>query len=492
MPWNQRVRTRLKNAFLPHQHASHEEDVESGSDGGEESSGGERCKIQYRLEATRKVESKQSLLKRILTCNGCLSAARRRNVGLSVGANPNQALAYYLHWMFRVNFLFLFVVMCVAFFALVILFSGFITLAGNMDEDCVRIGGEPFGSAGAKFADAFSLSWTTFSTVGYGSTYSALGYENNSPTNCFFINFICSLEALLGVLYSGFCGAILFGKVLRIQSHAQVIFSDPIVIRYGKGVVMPGSEEQIPGNESSDEESPGKLPCPVLEFRIVNRLYSEPGGEIMDASLNVVANIDADDAALGFPGAPQTGATNSESVSMDDEASSTTSYEGGSSVRSMSQLLGPLGAVLRRDNQQALDEDPSHRLVNKMIFSKVSLVLVSRDQYRRYKYQSIAVEKNFSQPHSFCVLMSLFPQMMIEAADHPFFKRVWLARHVLDEYSPILKPKVRRMIKRNGGHWPEKLNSYIGVRESLQFNQILVSLNGVSNISASDAYAQKI
>ena len=49
---------------------------------------------------------------------------------------------------------------------------------------------------------------------GYGSTYPALGSENSSPTNCFFITFICSLESLLGVLYSGFSGAILFGKVL--------------------------------------------------------------------------------------------------------------------------------------------------------------------------------------------------------------------------------------------------------------------------------------
>ena len=82
--------------------------------------------------------------------------------------------------------------------------------------------------------------------------------------------------------------------------------------------------------------------------------------------------------------------------------------------------------------------------------------------------------------------------MMIEAGNHPFFKRVWLARHILDEYSPIVKPKVRRMIQKNGGHWPERLNSHSGVRESLRFNQILVSLNGVSNISASDVYAQKI
>ena len=109
-------------------------------------------------------------------------------------------------------------------------------------------------------------------------------------------------------------------------------------------------------------------------------------------------------------------------------------------------------ALLRRQQHHAVDEDPTARLVNKRIFSK----------------------------------------LFIEAPEHPFFKRVWLGRHTLDETSPILKPRVRRQIRRNGGFWPERLNNYQAVRESLQFNQILVSLNGVSNVSASDVYAQKI
>ena len=109
-------------------------------------------------------------------------------------------------------------------------------------------------------------------------------------------------------------------------------------------------------------------------------------------------------------------------------------------------------SLLRRQQHHAVDEDPTARLVNKRIFSK----------------------------------------LMIEAPEHPFFKRVWLGRHTLDETSPILKPRVRRQIRRNGGFWPERLNNYKAVRESLQFNQILVSLNGVSNVSASDVYAQKI
>ena len=84
---------------------------------------------------------------------------------MTIGINPNQQLAMYLHWMFRVNFLFLFCVMCVMFFVLVMAFSVLIIIAGTLDAECVRIGGAPFGEVDSEFADAFALSWTTFSTV---------------------------------------------------------------------------------------------------------------------------------------------------------------------------------------------------------------------------------------------------------------------------------------------------------------------------------------
>lgn len=321
---------------------------------------------------------------------------------------------------------------------------------------------------------------------GYGSTYPALGSENDSPTNCFFITFICSLESLLGVLYSGFCGAILFGKVLRIQSHAQVIFSDPIVIRYGSGVAE--GNESGDGADSDDDMDhrgkPKKIPCPVLEFRIVNRLFNEAGGEIMDATLNVVANVDANDAdpslidaldsdrnrytAYGTTSGSSMGGisrdTNSNHSNVDTNSDSDHAYSDNGrdssegtghhhSSLNFPKFLDPFHSLMGgKMDHQAVDEDPSARLVSKRIFSK----------------------------------------MLIEASDHPFFKRVWLARHVLDETSPILKPRVRRQIRRNGGSWPERLCTWNAIRDSLQFNQILVSLNGVSNVSASDVYAQKI
>jgi hypothetical protein len=119
---------------------------------------------QYRLEATSK-NRRRGICGSILSVF-CGNAAASSAGGM--GVNSNQRLAVYLHWMFRVNFIFLFAVMCTIFFVLVMLFACIIIGAGRMDEDCVRIGGAEFDQAGSPFADAFALSWTTFSTVGYG------------------------------------------------------------------------------------------------------------------------------------------------------------------------------------------------------------------------------------------------------------------------------------------------------------------------------------
>ncbi|KAG7353710.1 inward rectifier potassium channel [Nitzschia inconspicua] len=411
--------------------------------------------LQYRLEAT---DNTDNCFWRRLPSYFCGWGVGSGGTG--VGINHNRRLASILHWMFRVNFVFLFAVMCTIFLVWVMIFAGFILLAGRIDQQCVRVGGDPFSDAASQFADAFALSWTTFSTVGYGSTYPALGHENENPTNCFFITFVCCLESFLGVLYSGFCGAILFGKVLRIQSHAQVVFSDPIVIRYGSGVHHHIYNESIHEEEDLEGE---KIPCPVLEFRVVNRLFAEPGGEIIDATLNCVANVDADDTnpslrndvgSNEFQYAMSSGADGQsyvastvDSVDGMQRNSGNVSHDS-DTTRAVSLFL----ETLTQRNHQTVDEDPSARLVKKRTFSK----------------------------------------MVIEAEEHPFFKRVWLGRHVLDETSPIVEPKVRRQIRQNNGYWPERLNDYRAVRDSLQFSQILVSVNGISNVSAAKVYAQKI
>jgi hypothetical protein len=269
------------------------------------------------------------------------------------------------------------------------------------------------------------------------------------------------------VLYSGFCGAILFGKVLRIQSHAQVIFSDAIVIRYGSGIQEHCDESD---NSPDDDDEDKKIPCPVLEFRIVNRLFDEPGGEIMDASLNVVANVNARDAdpvlidALNssrrskllrrYSYRDEDYAVGSQPTSTNDSVMSDTMSDtsGRASFDSRPSKKSSILNSLVTRNHHTVDEDPSSRLVNKRIFSK----------------------------------------MYFEQCEHPFFKRVWVGRHILNRESPLVRPRVKRLIRKNNGYWPKSLNNFTDVRKSLLFNQILVSLNGVTNLSAHEVYAQKI
>jgi hypothetical protein len=118
-------------------------------------------KIQYRLEAKRTVP-RVTWKQTILSCGllNCLNR-RRHKQALNVGRNPNKMLASYLHWMFRVNFLFLFTLMCFTFFMFVIFFAGWISLSGRLDARCIRIGGEVFASAGTPFADAVSINYLT-------------------------------------------------------------------------------------------------------------------------------------------------------------------------------------------------------------------------------------------------------------------------------------------------------------------------------------------
>jgi hypothetical protein len=190
MAWSQRVRTRVKNLLTRPDHEDNgdaAEDVESK---------GRRIR-QYRLDGSRgRATGRPSFIRRIITLNGCIPTPGMNNVS---SEGNNQSLAAFLHWMFRVNFVMLFILMSILFFVLVLGFSSLITLAGTMDPECIRVGNASFGSSGAPFADgkrhglvptvgfrlpslflitvacfphpisnlisAFALSWTTMASV---------------------------------------------------------------------------------------------------------------------------------------------------------------------------------------------------------------------------------------------------------------------------------------------------------------------------------------
>ena len=86
----------------------------------------------------------------------------------------------------------------------------------------------------SKFGDAFAMSWTTFTTVGYGNVYTATGNDLGTlnSQHCSGVVFLGTLESFMGLIYAGMCAAIMFGKVNRVQSHAHLTFANAVCLQY--------------------------------------------------------------------------------------------------------------------------------------------------------------------------------------------------------------------------------------------------------------------
>ena len=82
--------------------------------------------------------------------------------------------------------------------------------------------------------------------------------------------------------------------------------------------------------------------------------------------------------------------------------------------------------------------------------------------------------------------------LQVETDTHPYFKRVWNIRHILDENSPILTDQARYLIRSNNGQWPANLSDAESVRKYVRFNDMIISFSGTSNASGRAVYSQKV
>jgi hypothetical protein len=88
------------------------------------------------------------------------------------------------------------------------------------------------------------------------------------------------------------------------NSQAQIYFSDPLVVRYGKEELMTDSKRMDLGDvelgetlasieesqvieQQSKQRNDVNIPCPSLEFRLVNRLHDIDEGEIGESVMNI-------------------------------------------------------------------------------------------------------------------------------------------------------------------------------------------------------------
>jgi hypothetical protein len=148
--------------------------------------------------------------------------------------------------------------------------------------------------------------------IGWNTGYGLTGPSVSKGNRCFPINLFTSAEAFLGVLYAGVAGAVMMGKIMRYNAVAPIKWSDALILRYGDGVQVEGSEaENLVKNadnsnsecseEDKKEDESKPLPYPIIEFRIANEAFSRDGGEIANAKVQGECTCMAVDLKAMFP-----------------------------------------------------------------------------------------------------------------------------------------------------------------------------------------------
>ena len=203
-----------------------------------------------------------------------------------------------------------------------------------------------------------------------------------------------------------------------------------------------------------------KLQCPILEFRVLNRLEGQRHGEIIDATMNIVASI--------------------------DERQAASNQQGPKTIKKRGGKKGKGKRKIRRGVKRAYDEEDDVD-EKELATARRKVMEAMRDGPRRETFQEV-VDDGLNGVGS----NKTFAKVEIESQEHPFFKRLWVARHVLDQESPLLIPEAKDLVRLNNGHWPEELNNAQAVRACVRFDQVLASLSGTSNADCNSVYAQKI
>ena len=408
----------------------------------------------------------------------------------------------FLYWTFRKNFFVVLMAAACSFYLFTVLFAVCIYLFGRENHECITVNGVNFGETKSQFMDAFALSWTTFSTVGYGLVYPSTTASISENKECWIAMIITTFEAFVGILFSGVWGAICFAKVTRVSSFAQVSFSNGIIIKYGTGVTGVADNDEYEEGSSDDDDpillaskpyKQSKLPCPIFEFRIANRLHRQRGGEIIDAAINIVASMEEGQHTRTIkngegmeakirrkgrrPRKSRDLKTNKGKLNgfHDDEDNETISEE---KIKEAQSAARTMVASYAFDAAKA----------DKMSFTNSSTRLSGLSDNEDEEHRQSNNSKQSTTPFP----NQIFAKLNVESLEHPFFKRVWNVRHVLDITSPLLKPEAKELIRINKGHWPEELNNATAVRASIYFDKILVSFSGTSNVDANSVYSQKV
>jgi len=406
-------------------------------------------------------------------------------------------------WIYQASFFTIFAMFFVAYFALVFAFAGIlVAMESRTGGRCGLYAYDVWSNSHSYYELAFELSWTTFTTVGYG-----LISPSGDDANCYHIRFACALFAFMGLLFNSLSAAISFSKLERVLTRASVTFSSSMCLQFGRAATfVRGSKgvygqfwmknnsmrsvasiETDPSSKSLGSESYGsrpsgalksmretagaKVPFPFIEFRLVNDHANSKNRAVRNAQVNAMVQISAKDAgklSRGISRRKSDSGTLREDVfvaSKDDMSS----FENNENEDNSFTCQGPAGLKKERSQRRnAVHESLKSSMVAK----------------------ALVVQETDSAGHG--IEGRVYYPINLEPSDHPYFRRVWYIRHTLDGHSPLLKESVREKIKKDGGWDPQKYRYQDMLASLIDFHRIRFTFKGTSAVSNALIFSQKI
>lgn len=397
----------------------------------------------------------------------------------------------------------------------------------------------------------------------------------SNVNRCILLNMFTAMEAFLGVLFASFAGAVILGKIMRYNAIASVVWSDPMVLRYGQGAVVAeipetqdSYEDVNDGQEDSNDED--EIPFPVLEFRVANSAFAREGCEIAQARINVWASILAEHASTKVKDATKKSAQIRRQKGMGllgkgigslgekavfdaggkmkaagkkvgagmSRVSAARKAVGGSMSHHAAKVCSPASSFAHtvRSSFAGSGLDSSEQSADSSIFaipegggatnkpphtvddvdrdlpdreSKTDISKAQKDM-NALQAQTDAVQEYLDlqdqsggtscrhvamleDPTNDSGLSpsTIYSKIKLENDSHPLFKRTWILRHRLDVHSPLLDSIAHDLIAANDNSFPAALNSWQALKRHVRFQEIMVTLNGMDNITGNTVYGQK-
>jgi hypothetical protein len=115
-------------------------------------------------------------------------------------------LSDYLRWTFHTTFWHVILASFVQFLGLSVFFAILIYIVDTQQPACISGASRVGRNDRIAFGDAYHLSWTTISTVGYGVISPSLTSTAEGVTRCMGINVLMATESFVGVLFGGVTG----------------------------------------------------------------------------------------------------------------------------------------------------------------------------------------------------------------------------------------------------------------------------------------------